>query len=231
MTEKFNRVQIAVPTGELGKPVNMQLRRAGLAIPVETKQNLVTVDRLGIEMLLIRPSSVPEIVTSERTKTRAGITGGDILWNAGMREQGEPIPTIPNSGTLFIGVTNSLRNRVLDEKGREPVSDDLRGSTIVTKFPGIAGDLFADTVEVWAMPGSTEALQYAVPGCDGILDITATGAAVAANKLHIVKLLMDPVDVRMVEQPGLSSLEERIIADFRDMLIEAEENTRFPVYA
>ena len=231
MTEQIKRVQIAVPTGELGNPVRGQLERSGLDFTVDEKRNLIEVRNMGVDMLRIRPGSVPYFVMSDKTRTKAGITGGDILWNAGLKEQGVSLSGIPNEGTLFIGVTKSLRERVMAESGREPSRDDLAGSMVVTKFPRIAKEVFADTVDILEMAGSTEAAQYAIYGCEGILDITAKGNAVRANQLHVVDKLMDPVDVRLIQQPGLSSFEERIIADFTGRLLETKQDKRYPVYA
>ena len=230
-SEGERKVQIAVPTGDLNDTVTKRLRRVGLKFSPVEKKNLVSVDNLAVDMLLIRPSSVPEMVMHGRTRTRAGLTGGDIVWNwdPAKKDQGTTIPTIANESTLFVGVTKPLADRIRGEDGREPRAEDLIGSTVVTKFPRIAEDVFGGMVDIWAMPGSTEAMQYALDDAEGILDVTATGGAIRANQLTVVEKLMSPVDVRMIQQPGLSSFEERIIADFTGLLLHTDENHRYPV--
>lgn len=137
-----------------------------------------------------------------------------------MREEGETIPKIASKSTLFVGVTEPLRRRIKKESNREAVVKDLAGNMVVTKYPNIAEEVFEGMgVEIFAAPGSTEAVQYIYDDCNGILDITATRATVRANKIKIIECVLDPVPVQLINQQGLSSRQERILATFKGALL------------
>jgi ATP phosphoribosyltransferase len=173
-----------------------------------------------VDLVICRASSIPEFVYTEGTETQAGITGSDILWEAGKKDDGTELSTIKTGSKLFLGVNQDFKERFEAVAGRGIQREDFEGSMIVTKFPKITEEVFDGiNVDIKEVRGSTEAVQYIYPNCSGIVDVIASGATVKANNIEVVSFILDPVTTRMVEKPDLSSKQERILADFREPLL------------
>jgi ATP phosphoribosyltransferase len=177
---------------------------------------------MPIDFLIVRASDVVENVFSEESTSVAGITGSDILWNAGLRkDSGEEIPvelfdvnTKPSS--LFIGITQRLNNKIQNEFGKQAVLKDLEGNMLITKFPNIANEVLRDKqikeVTVFSRAGKTETMQFNFPRCNGIIDVISSGKTLDANDWLVLERFHD-VTIRMIEAADKMSTTDRAILD------------------
>lgn len=183
--------------------------------------------RFPMEFVLIRASDVPRFVQDENTTLGVGITGSDIIWEAGLgKNNGEEIPIYElnpdaKQSSLFVGITKRLQDAL---GNRSPDISDLAGSQIATKFPAIANEYFAEkniNPELILVPGSDEAMQYIFPNCNGILGIISTGDTIKENNIDILEKFYD-VTIRLIENGGkLSSVGQRILDEFREKVFVA----------
>lgn len=192
-------------------------------LPLSTGGIFIEVDNLPVNFVIDRASDVPADVMDEESEAKAGITGNDILWEAGLgKDTGEPLP-IPSGGIIFAGVTESYKDEIRQREDRDVTIADFSDITVATKFPNIAKDVFAqnnvDRVTVRYAPGKTEAKQYLYPQSKGILDVYAKGTTAKANGLVIVERVLDPVAVRMIDAgEQLTERDREILADLRTKL-------------
>jgi len=215
-----DRVRVALPGGELQTKVINKLQQRGVKLDsANNKKYLIQATNIPVDLVVVRASAVPELVNCERSHLQGGITGSDILWEAGLGPNaGEELP-IDAGSTVFVGVTGRLRRNV----GSPVTIDDLAGSMVVTKFPNITEEVFAERgipIEVFAAAGKTEAMQYVFPNCNGIVDVISSGSTARANDLTVVESIL-PVTVRLINtNEQLTEREQDILADFRDRMIK-----------
>lgn len=182
----------------------------------------ININNIPIDFVIIRASSIPEAVNSEKSKTKAGITGSDIIWESGIGKNcGEEIPISrfrPNykSPMLFIGITEQFSDCIKEKNNREALIRDLSGKMVATKFPRITQEIFTERdvkeIEIYPVPGTTEAMQYIFDNCYGILDVISTGATVKANKIQVLEKFYQ-VSIRIIESPTRMSRQEKDILD------------------
>ena len=190
---------------------------------------------MPIDFVIIRASIIPELVKTEKSQLKVGITGSDILWDAGMgRDSGEEIPIgkfRPNyqSPMLFIGMVKKFSEYIQQANKRKALVQDLSGKMVVTKFPRITREVFAEKdvkeIEIFPMPGTTEAMQYIFANCYGILDVISTGRTSSANDIQILEKFYQ-VTVRMIESPTISRREKDILSDLRERIAVAIQKKR-----
>lgn len=191
---------------------------------------------MPIDFVLMRASSIPSVVKAEESKTKAGITGSDILWEATLKvDNGEEIPLYqfnPDAkrSSLYIGITKGFADFVRDQKQREPEAVDLTGSMVATKYPRIANGVLRGygvrTPIILHVDGTDEAMQYAFPSCIGILGIISSGKTRERNDIEILEIFYD-VSLRMVT--GVEKLNKKdadILNDFREQIAVALQRRR-----
>lgn len=133
---------------------------------------------------------------------------------------------IPSGSTLFLGVTQLLRESVQKMSRREPEVADLKGNMVITKFPNIASEVLEgiDDTEIVYAAGKTEAKQYVYPNCNGILDVIGKGTTTEVNNITVIEKVLEPVTVRMITaDEKLTGRDEEIIFDFQNQLTGAIE--------
>lgn len=204
-------------------------------MPPTTGGIFINIENMPIDFVIIRASSIPTLIKAEKSQLKAGITGSDILWEAGMgRDAGEKIPVekfAPNyqSPMLFIGMTKQFSEYIQQENGRKTLTRDLAGKMIVTKFPRITREVFTEKdvkeVEIFPMPGTTEAIQYIFADCYGILDVISTGRTTAANDIQTIEKFYQ-VTLRMIESPSISRQEKDILDQLREIIFLAVQRKR-----
>ncbi|HZE87798.1 MAG TPA: hypothetical protein VE090_06400 [Methylomirabilota bacterium] len=219
------RLRVALPGGELQGAVLQKVIKSGFELDTSNpKKYLIGVDKLPLDLVIIRASSVPEIVNDKKSVIKAGITGSDILWEAGMgKTAGNELP-IPSKSALFLGVTEALQEKIEKNYRRKIEKTDLSGSIVVTKFPKIAGEVLNDIsdIEILYAPGKTEAKQYVYPNCNGIIDVVSEGDTIKANRLRIIEKILDPVTVRFIAaEEKLTERDREVLVDFRNRISTA----------
>lgn len=235
--KETERVKIALPNGELRKDMLEFMSAIGLDFNAIDRRYLIPVNNMPVDFVIIRASSVPAFVTDEKSELKAGITGNDILWEAGMgKEFGEEIPVetfVPDckKPSLYVGVTNDFYNFADDRLTGfgDPSVYCLSGFTVTTKFPNIASEYFREksikNVSIFPVPGTDEAIQYAYR-CEGILGIKESGITVDANDIWILDVFYK-VTARMIEASDKLTRRDRdILNDLRERIAVAIERKR-----
>lgn len=242
MVETFERTRIALPSGELEGNVSRFLRDVGLEFAMTPKGYLLPVENMPLDFVIVRASSVPRFVYAPSSVSRivAGVTGSDIVWEAGFgKDAGEQLPIedfYPRATqpSLFIGVTSGFQKKIRDAYDRGAAEGDLGGKMLVTKFPRISGDYLAEKnmmsvtyeawegnryqrndpqeVVIWADAGKTEAAQYALYDCEGIIDVVDSGQTIAANGIEELERFYT-VTTRMIETAEKMNVQDRVVLD------------------
>lgn len=178
---------------------------------------------MPVDFIIYRASSIPSLVTDERSSLKAGVTGSDIVWESGMgKDVGEKLPIetlVPNNkkSSLYIGVTEDFYEFATDRLCAfdDPSIRTLSGFMVATKYPNIAAEVLKQEgthdVEIFQIPGTDEAVQYAFD-CDGVLGIMSSGDTAKANDIIILKTFYD-VTVRMIKAAEKLSRRDKEILD------------------
>lgn len=185
-------------------------------------------ENMPIDFVIVRASSIPNLVNDERSELKAGITGSDIIWESGLgKDAGEEIPIDtfnPNAkrSRLYIGVTERFGNFIRSTKLRDPMVADLSGIMTATKYPRIANDVFSErsveNVQIYPIPGTDEAMQYAFRECDGLLGIMDTDTTRKANSIELLEIFYE-VTIRMIKATNkFTSKDLQILNDFKERI-------------
>lgn len=191
---------------------------------------------MPIDFVMFRASSIPEIVTDQRSKIKIGITGGDILWESGMgKDYGEELPIEdlnPNAkkSSLYIGLNDEYFYSFLDSAGKYPTVASFSNCMVATKFPKIAKELFSqketENVEIFQIPGGDEAVQYAYANCEGVLGTLGSGRTAGANQIQVLEIFYQ-VTTRMIENnEKLSQQDKTILNDIKERTTVALQKKR-----
>ena len=202
------RLRIGLPTGESEKDALSFTKAIGLEFPEPGRRYLIPVLNMPIDFVVLRASDIPSVVYNPESSVAAGITGSDIIWEAGMDPQsGQKLPFNRILGkerisSLFVGVTEGFRQKMLREQGREPLAADLARQMIITKFPFVTRSLFSERgipdPQVKAVQGKTEAMQYVYWNAYGLVDVVDTGGTIRANQIQELERFHD-VTIRIIE--------------------------------
>ena len=167
-------LRLALPTGILFDGACELLRAAGVARvdAAGFDRALMLVDS-GTTLIRVRPTDIPVYV--EMGAADCGIVGKDILWESA-RECYE-----------LVDLRFGACRLVLAAPEGSPLADGdwSRALRVATKYPEAARRFFAGrslTVELIRLHGSVE-LAPATGLADAVLDITATGRTLRANRL------------------------------------------------
>lgn len=192
---------------------------------------------LPVEVVFMRASEIPSVVKDERSIIKAGLTGSDILWEAGWgKDAGIEIPVYTDDEkypwnieryqerpNLYFGMTWDFVEKIQDQKGRDPEVTDLSGYMLATKLPNIARGYLAENgvwdASILKVGGTDEAMQYAYPDCYGTLGVIKTGRTAKQNGIAILDTFY-PVSVRWIEFASKTNEgEKRILRDLLDRLL------------
>jgi ATP phosphoribosyltransferase len=170
---------IAVPRGALFEGALDLLDTLGVDTgEVRANDRKLLFEDAGI--VTMRPSDVPTYV--EHGSADVGITGKDVLLEQSYRAVYE---------LLDLGF-GRCRMVVAAQEGGDPIASALRRLgrvRIATKYPRIAERHFSETgrqAEIVEVKGSVE-LAPLTGLVDGIVDLTATGTALAENGLRVLE--------------------------------------------
>jgi ATP phosphoribosyltransferase len=171
-------ISIAIPTGALLDGSLELLRRVGATDldPVEIGRKLL-VERDGLRLVLVKPADVPAYV--DHGSADVGIAGKDQLWESTGRHY-ELVNLCFGGCTLIVAVPEAS---VLD--GPETWPPIMR---VATKYPRATQAYMqrvGQAADVVALHGSVE-LAPLVGLVEAIVDLTATGRTLRANRLRVV---------------------------------------------
>lgn len=230
------RLKIALPSGELESDVLGFMKNIGLEFNRIDRRYFIPVDNMPIDFIVIRASEIPGITRAEQSVVKAGITGSDIIWEAGIGiDAGEEMPVLTlnpsaKQSALFIGITEDFAAFVKKERARKPEAFDLTGGLVATKYPYIASGILrgkdARNVTVMKVGGTDEAMQYAYPDCIGIVGTISSGDTTRANGIEVLDVFYD-VTTRMIQAANkLSSRDADLLDDLREKIAVAIQKKR-----
>ncbi len=230
------RTRIAIPGGELTGEVMQFLQNIGLDLGNPGRKLKISVGNMPLDLIVIRASTVPEMVERDDSLIKAGITGSDILWEAGMgKDAGEKLPVgeindePEDTWQLYIGMSQKLSRQIAQVKDRRPTILDLNGQTIVSKFPRITTEILQERIgkfDVFYTPGKVEAIQYCLP-YNGVMDVVASGATAKANGIQILDRFYD-VTTRMITSSDnkLNATDRAVLNEFKNCIYVAQQSRR-----
>ncbi len=228
------RLKIAIPNGQLEEGVLGVARGMGLEFQEPGREYFIPVRNMPIDFVVLRASDIPSFIKDDTSRIKTGITGSDILWEAGMgRSAGQELPYNGNpefQPALFVGVTEEFAARIQQEAGRDPSPQDLSGHAMATKFPRIAGEYLGEravsSVRINPVAGKIEAMQHVYWDCIGVLDVVESGKTREANGIRELERFYE-VTVRMIEAADrLTPSEKGILEDLKEKIwIKRQELT------
>lgn len=191
---------------------------------------------MPVDFVIVRASSVPELIKDEESELKAGITGSDILWEEKLgKNYGEEMPMNllnpqAKQSSLYVGVTKKLCKMIEEDQGRCVDVTDLSGSKIATKYQRIAEEYFQEkcvnNVRLYYISGKDEAMQYTFRNCNAILGIEGSGDTRRENSIEILEKFHE-VTVRMIEAGNkLTRKDNEILNDLREKSAIAVQKKR-----
>lgn len=175
------RLTLAVPAkGRMAEPALRLCADAGLAFEVTERSLLVPCANAPVDLLLVRPSDIPEYVQDE--VVHLGITGANLVVEAEA-----DVVTLAELG--FARCT--LEAAVPVDAPQTEVAD-LDGLRVATAYPVSTRRLLSERgirCELVPVSGSVEAAPR-LGLADAIVDLVSTGSTASANGLRLVGPLL-----------------------------------------
>ena len=181
MSEKI--LKLGLPTGSLQKGTIELFDKAGFAIADSERSYLPSIDDEQIRLTLLRAQEMSRYVAGGELD--AGITGYDWIMESGS-------DVLEVCELLFSKTTNKPARWVLavPDESQVKSAKDLAGGIIATELVNVTRKYFADkniNAKVEFSWGATEVKARLV---DAIVELTETGATLAANNLRVIDTVM-----------------------------------------
>jgi len=180
-------LKFGLPKGSLQQSTIDLLRSSGWRVRASERSYFPTIDDDGIQCSLVRAQEMSRYV--DLGSLDCGITGKD--WTLENNSNVEVICDLVYSKSSF-RPTRWVLCVPEDSNITEP--EQLAGKRIATELVGFTERYFRERsieVEVEFSWGATEA-KVAAGLCDAIVEVTETGSTIRANRLTIIKELMEP---------------------------------------
>ena len=176
-------LKLGLPTGSLQKGTIELFNRAGFAIANSERSYLPSIDDEQIRLVCLRAQEMSRYVAGGELD--AGITGYDWIMESGS-------DVLEVCELLFSKTTNKPARWVLAVPDESQVKNakDLAGGIVATELVNVTRKYFADKnidVKVEFSWGATEVKARLV---DAIVELTETGATLAANNLRVIDTVM-----------------------------------------
>jgi ATP phosphoribosyltransferase len=181
----MKKLVLGIPKGSLQETTVQMLFRAGYRVRVSARSYYPAIDDEEIEARLIRPQDMSRFV--EKGSVDAGLTGAD--WIAENESDVVVAADLVYAKQQLVPVRWVIA--VAEDSAVESVQD-LQGKRISTELVNVTRRFLAERgieAEVEFSHGATETK---VPDLvDAIVELTETGASLAANRLRIMDTVME----------------------------------------
>jgi ATP phosphoribosyltransferase len=175
------RLTLAVPAkGRMAEPTLGLCADAGLSFEVTERSLVVPCANAPVDLLLVRPSDIPEYV--QDGVVHLGITGANLVIEAEV-----DVVTLAELGFARC----SLEAAVPDDAPHAAVAE-LNGLRVATAYPVTTRKVLDErgvTCELVPVSGSVEATPR-LGLADAIVDLVSTGSTLAANGLRRIGALL-----------------------------------------
>ena len=169
-------IRIVIPTGRMYDDVRQLLEDAGLRIPKASKNYRPVADDPRFRIKLLKAANIPTLL--ELGAHDIGFSGTD--W---VRETGAGVDTLLDTGLLPVRIV-SAAPAGMNPFGKSPG----RPIVVASEYERITTDYMASRKVDWRFVRTYGATEVFPPeDADLIVDNTATGSALAANRLEIVR--------------------------------------------
>lgn len=198
MNESGSKLKLGLPKGSLEEATIKLFDAAGWKIHKHTRNYFPEINDPAISLSLARAQELGGYVA--RGVLDAGITGIDWIEEGGHTDQ-----VIKLAELVYSKNSTAPCRWVLAVAGDSPYRrpEDLAGKRIATELQAVTRNYFENMgvpVEIFYSYGATEA--KVVEGlADGIVEVTETGATIAAHGLRIIDEVMLSAPV-IIANPG-----------------------------
>ena len=181
----MNTLKFGIPKGSLQAATVEMMQKAGYRVEVRSRSYYPAVDDEELSVRLIRPQDMSRFV--EQGILDAGLTGAD--WVAENESDVHTVTQLVYSKQELVPVRWVI---AVPEDSPIRTVEDLNGKRISTELVNVTRKFLKQrglTAEIEFSHGATETK---VPELvDAIVDLTETGASLAANRLRIVEDVME----------------------------------------
>jgi ATP phosphoribosyltransferase len=175
------RLTLAVPAkGRMAEPALRLCAEAGLAFEVTERSLLVPCANAPVDLLLVRPSDIPEYV--QDGVVAVGITGANLV-----TEAQADVRTLAE-----LGFARCSLEAAVPEDAPQQVLEELEGLRVATAYPVSTRRLLTERgigAELVPVSGSVEATPR-LGLADAIVDLVSTGSTASANGLRRIGALL-----------------------------------------
>ena len=181
----MNKIRIGIPKGSLKEATIALFRKAGFNIILDERSYKPVIDDEEIECLLIRAQEIPKYI--EQGVLDLGLSGKD--WIMETEAKVEEIADLAYARTGFGKVR--LVIAIPENSGIKSVKD-LEGKRIATELVSVTNNYLKRNNVNAKVEFSWGATEVKVPELvDAIVELTETGSSLRANKLKILKTIME----------------------------------------
>lgn len=176
----------------------------------------IPVRNMPIDLNITRATDIPIDIFDGSSPIAVGITGSDILWEAGMENAGQEITVYPEASgpRMYYGVYSRYADRISS-------LEDLNGKIIATKYPRIANESFERRgigIRTKEFSGKIEGKDNVYPFLVGLVDVIDSGKTAKANGIKILEEFYK-INARIINAPGkLTQLELSILEDLQELI-------------
>ena len=199
----MQEITIALPKGKLFKPSAELLAKAGwtaAGLSEKSRKLVIANDELKLKFIITKTADVPTYV--EYGAADIGIIGKDVI-----AESGKDVYEL-----LDLGFGRCHLMMAVPKERRRPHLTDYAHTRVVTKFPRIAEEFFAQQgmqMEYIKLHGSIE-LGPLIGLSESIVDIVETGTTLRENNLEEIVSIMDSTARLIVNRVSFKLKFERI---------------------
>jgi ATP phosphoribosyltransferase len=188
------KMRLVLPTGRMHRAVLELLREAGLDVPSSEKNYRPAASDPDIEVKLLKPANIPTLI--ELGAHDVGFTGLD--W---VRESGAAVDCLLDTGLLPVRLVSAA------PAGSNPLTDSLdRPVVVASEYENLTRSYMDPLGIDWRFVRTYGATEVFPPeDADLIVDNTATGSALAANRLEILDEILRSTTQLIVNPRSLDS--------------------------
>lgn len=189
-------LRLGLPKGSLQQTTFRMFERAGYLISVSGRSYYPTVDDPEIEPVLMRPQEIPRYVAAGALD--AGLTGLDWIIET-------EADVVEVCDLAYSKATTRPARWVLAVAEDSPISSpqDLQGKRIATEVVNVTRKYLAERGVQAEIEFSWGATEVKVPELvDAIVELTETGASLAANKLRVLDTVLETTTKLIASRPA-----------------------------
>ncbi len=197
------KLKFGIPKGSLQDATIALFKRAGWNIYADGRSYFPSIDDPEIECMLIRAQEMARYV--EHGVLDAGLTGIDWVVESGL--------TVESVTTLTYSKQTRTKVRwvlAVPESSNFQKAEDLEGKIIATELVEVTKRYFADkgvNVKVEFSWGATEVKPPTL--ADAIVEVTATGSSLKANRLRIIDTVMESETHLIASKQALADADKK----------------------